>query len=150
MAKKDGDLFDRLRQVGLRREVAKTLSQTTENAGKKAERTARAAVKELRALADEIERRLPGAAPSAGATAQKPAPARRPRATTARATRPSTAAKRSTAPAKPRATRTTTRSRAASRPPAQPAQRAQPAPPAPPAPEVSPTEGDAPTAEPQP
>jgi hypothetical protein len=143
MAKKDGDLFDRLRQVGLRREVAKTLSQTTENAGKKAERTVRAAAKELRSLADEIERRLPGAAPAADATAQKPAPARRPRTTTARATKPATAAKRSTAPAKPRATRTTTRSRAAARPPAQPAQPAQPAP------EVSPADGDAPTADPQ-
>jgi hypothetical protein len=135
MAKKNSDLFDRLRQAGLRREAAKALSQATENAGKKAERTARAAVKELRALADEIERRLPGAAPAADATARKPAPARRPRTTTARAAKPSTAAKRSTAPAKPRATRTTTRPRAASRPPV------------PPAPEVSPAEGDAPTAD---
>ncbi len=41
MANKDSKLFDRLREAGLRKEVAKALSQTSENAGKKAERTAR-------------------------------------------------------------------------------------------------------------
>jgi hypothetical protein len=137
MAKKDSDLFDRLRQAGLRKEVAKVLSQTSQNAGKKAERTARAAAKELRALADEIERRLPAPAPAPEASASKTAPAPRARRTPARNTRPSTAARRATAPAKPRATRSTTRRSAASRPPAQPA------------PEATGTDGDAPTADPQ-
>ncbi|MGZ6588999.1 MAG: hypothetical protein ACXVHX_32565 [Solirubrobacteraceae bacterium] len=71
MANKDPDLFDRLRQAGLRKQAAKTLSEVSESAGKKAERTARAAVKELRALADEIERRLPAAAPASDARRQE-------------------------------------------------------------------------------
>jgi hypothetical protein len=42
MAKKDADLFDRLRQVGLRKQVAKTLSGVSDNAGKQAQRASRA------------------------------------------------------------------------------------------------------------
>ena len=78
MAKKDGELFDRLRDVGLRKQVAKTLSEISEGAGKKAHQTARSAATELRSLADEIERRLPTEAPAAPAAPVKPAaPAKR-------------------------------------------------------------------------
>jgi len=65
MAKNDRDLFDRLRQVGLRKRVAKTLSEIGEDANKKAVGAARSAVSELRSLADDLERRLPGAKPEA-------------------------------------------------------------------------------------
>ncbi|MGZ6669611.1 MAG: hypothetical protein ACXVH3_33575 [Solirubrobacteraceae bacterium] len=130
MANKDPDLFDRLRQAGLRKQAAKTLSEVSESAGKKAERTARAAVKELRALADEIERRLPAATPASDARGAKSTPSPRTRTSTSRTTRPSTtrtksasAKARSAAAAKPkprsstRRTSARTRSPAPSRPP---------------------------------
>jgi hypothetical protein len=60
MANNDNDLFDRLRQVGLRKKVAKTLSAVSDGANKKAANAARSAITELRSLADELERRLPG------------------------------------------------------------------------------------------
>jgi CRP-like cAMP-binding protein len=59
MAKSDRDLFERLRSAGLRKQVARTLSEIGDGAGKKATSAARGAVQELRSLADEIERRLP-------------------------------------------------------------------------------------------
>jgi biotin operon repressor len=73
MAKGDRDLFERLRSAGLRKQAARTLSGIGDGAGKKALQAARAAVEELRSLADEIERRLPaggaGRAPRSGAAA---------------------------------------------------------------------------------
>ena len=76
MAKHDRDLFDRLRQAGLRKQVAKTLSEIGEGASKKAQRAAHAAVGELRSLADELERRLPitpnATAEPKNATARRP------------------------------------------------------------------------------
>ena len=72
MAKNDSDLFDRLRQAGLRKQVAKTLSEISEGASKRALRAARSAVGELRSLAEEIERRLPSATAAQSATG-KPA-----------------------------------------------------------------------------
>ena len=59
MAKKDSRFFDRLREAGLRKSVARQLSEAGDDAGKKLQRAARATAKELRAVADEIERRLP-------------------------------------------------------------------------------------------
>jgi alkaline phosphatase len=97
MAKNDSDLFDRLRQAGVRKQVARTLSGIGEGASKKAVRAARSAVSELRSLADEIERRLPSATRSRtasvteGRRAQRPATKRKspaaPRAKTAAAAR---------------------------------------------------------------
>jgi hypothetical protein len=49
MAKTDSDLFDRLRQAGLRKRAAKTLSEIGEGASTKALGAARGAVSELRA-----------------------------------------------------------------------------------------------------
>jgi predicted Rossmann fold nucleotide-binding protein DprA/Smf involved in DNA uptake len=72
MAKKDSDLFDRLRQAGLRKQVAKAVSEIGDGAGKKARQVARSTVDELRSIADEIERRLPGATPPSRPT-RKPA-----------------------------------------------------------------------------
>jgi hypothetical protein len=98
MAKNDRDLFDRLRNAGLRKQVAKTLSGIGDDAGKKALSAARNAIKELRALADDIEGRLPAAlTPGSGSTTRR---ARKP------------AARRATSSAS--TTRTTTRSRSAS------------------------------------
>jgi predicted Rossmann fold nucleotide-binding protein DprA/Smf involved in DNA uptake len=83
LAKNDGDLFERLRRAGVRKQVAKTLSGIGEGASNKAVRAARSAVSELRSLADEIERRLPsangsrGAPADAGATAQREAVTRK-------------------------------------------------------------------------
>ena len=70
MAKNDSDLFDRLRRAGLRKQVAKTLSEISEGASKQALRAARSAVGELRSLADELERRLPSASPGASASGE--------------------------------------------------------------------------------
>jgi hypothetical protein len=67
MAKKDNDLFDRLRRAGVRKQAAKTLSEIGEGASKKALRAAKSAIAELRSLADEIERRLPSGTPGASA-----------------------------------------------------------------------------------
>ncbi|HEV7176174.1 MAG TPA: hypothetical protein VGN29_11820, partial [Solirubrobacteraceae bacterium] len=86
MAKKDADLFDRLRRVGLRKQAAKALSGVSDNAGKQAQRAARAAVSELRAVADEIERRLPAATPASGSSGEKSEATSRARATTRRST----------------------------------------------------------------
>lgn len=101
MPKRDIDLFDRLRQAGVRKQVAKTLSEIGDDAGKQATRAGHAAVAELRALADEIAKRLPGATPTPAATpkARKPA-ASSTRRTTSRAT-----------PAKAQATRAGARRR---------------------------------------
>jgi hypothetical protein len=77
MAKNDSDLFDRLRRAGVRRQVAKTLSEIGEGAGQKAVRSARSAVGELRSLAEEIERRLPGVMPDAGAASNDRCPRER-------------------------------------------------------------------------
>jgi hypothetical protein len=68
MAKKDNDLFDRLRDAGLRKQVARRLSELSDGASKKATRAARSTATEFRAIADEIERRLPSAARPASAT----------------------------------------------------------------------------------
>lgn len=93
MAKKDNDLFERLRRVGVRKQVAKTLSEIGEGASKRALRAGRSAVSELRALADEIEGRLPTATRGAAAASDtaRPAstrsPATRRRTSPARATR---------------------------------------------------------------
>jgi hypothetical protein len=78
MAKNDSDLFDRLRQAGLRKRVAKTLSGIGDGASKQAVRAAQSAVSELRSLADEIERRLPIPSRSRPATANQGRPAQRP------------------------------------------------------------------------
>ena len=59
MAKNYSDLFERLRSAGVRKQVAKTLCEIDKGASKKAQRLGRSAVDEFRALADEIERRLP-------------------------------------------------------------------------------------------
>lgn len=109
MAKNDSDLFERLRRVGVRKQVAKTLSEIGDGASKKALRAGRSAVSELRALADEIERRLPGAtgAGKAGGSTARPSAAR------------SRGASRTTS--RPRATRTTSRG---TRRPASPSRRA--------------------------
>jgi len=80
MAKNDSDLFERLRRAGLRKQVARTLSQI-DGAGKKTQRAAHGAVAEMRAVADELERRLSAAAASAAAPAVGAA---RRRASTAR------------------------------------------------------------------
>ena len=78
MAKNDSDLFDRLRQAGVRKRVAKTLSGIGEGASKQAVRAAQSAVSELRSVADEIERRLPIPSRSRAATASQGRRARRP------------------------------------------------------------------------
>ena len=91
MAKNESDLFDRLRQAGLRKQAAKTLSGIGEGASKKALKAARSAVSELRALADEIERRLLSVTPDAsktGNTAVRTSP--RSRAAAARGSRSGT------------------------------------------------------------
>jgi hypothetical protein len=74
MAKKDSELFNRMRDAGLRKQVAKALSEIGDGASKKVVRAGRSAATELRSLADELERRLPGWAPKAAASTEAPAP----------------------------------------------------------------------------
>ena len=81
MAKNETDLFDRLRKVGVRKQVAKTLSDIGEGASKKAVKAALSAATELRSLADEIERRLPH---TSGSRAARSATSRRAAAPAAR------------------------------------------------------------------
>jgi hypothetical protein len=79
MAKKEADFFDRLRQAGLRKQVAKALSETGEDAAKKLQRAARKTASELRALADELERRVPPDAPDGSPVSAARRPSRTPR-----------------------------------------------------------------------
>jgi len=102
MAKTDADLFDRLRAVGLRKQAAKALSGVSDNAGKKAQRVARAAVAELRAVADEIDRRLPAAASASDSSGEKSAATPRTRPPARRSTRTSGAGTQRSGAAKPR------------------------------------------------
>jgi hypothetical protein len=95
MAKNNSDLFDRLRNAGLRKQAAKTLSGIGEDAGKKAVKAARNAASELRTLADEIESRLPKLMPGASTPARR-ARTTAARTTAARSTAASTTAARST------------------------------------------------------
>lgn len=113
MAKNETDLFDRLRKVGVRKQVAKTLSDIGEGASKKAVRAAQSAATELRSLADEIERRLPSASGSKTASISPSRRAATPRAATpAKRTRTAAAAPKRTA-----ATRTAAASSNGSRAP---------------------------------
>jgi predicted Rossmann fold nucleotide-binding protein DprA/Smf involved in DNA uptake len=73
MPKSDDDLFTRLRRAGVRKPVAKRLSELSDDAGKKAIGAGYRAVAELRALADEIEKRLP-APSSLSTTEHQPTP----------------------------------------------------------------------------
>jgi hypothetical protein len=92
MAKRDSDLFDRLLRAGLRKQVAKALSEIGEGAGKKAGQMARSTVDELRSVADEIERRLPAGRRKASPTRKSAARTnRRSPAATPRASRSRTA-----------------------------------------------------------
>jgi hypothetical protein len=59
MSQPNRDLFGRLRCAGIRKPVAKALSELTGDAGKQAIGAGHRAVAELRSLADEIEKRLP-------------------------------------------------------------------------------------------
>ncbi len=96
MAKNDGDLFDRLRQAGVRKKVAKTLSEIGADASNRTVQAARGTAAQLRSLADEIERRLPRERPAAS---NPPRPARR------RSTRSATRTRSSSTRATPRASR---------------------------------------------
>jgi predicted Rossmann fold nucleotide-binding protein DprA/Smf involved in DNA uptake len=85
MAKRDKDIFERLRRVGLRKQVARALSEIGDGTSKRAVNAARSLVGELRSLADELERRLPDraaepapAAARAARSSAKPAPRAKP------------------------------------------------------------------------
>ncbi len=101
MAKNETDLFDRLRKVGVRKQVAKTLSDIGDGASKKAVKAAQSAAAELRSLADEIERRLPhsSAAKARSRTTSRRAAAPTTPTRTAAPAPKRTAARRSTAAA---------------------------------------------------
>ena len=77
----DRELFDRLRAGGLRKSVARVISEATatgKGASGRAETAARNAIKELRSLADELEDRLRGGpAKQRSAAAQKAANTRK-------------------------------------------------------------------------
>ena len=107
----DRELFDRLRSHGLRKSVARLVSEAAgagKNANARGNAAARNAIAELRKAADEIEDRLRGGPTSRSTAAKKAA-----------RTRASAATKRSTAAKKAAATRArksgTTRSAASSR-----------------------------------
>jgi len=94
----DRELFNRLRAGGLRKRVARVLSEATDagrGASGRAEQTARKAINDLRALADELEVRLRGATTGASKRSQAAQKAARTRARQASAR--STAAKKAAA-----------------------------------------------------
>ena len=74
MARHDQELFDRLRAAGLRKQIAKPLSAIGADARQRSVKAARAAIDDLRALADELERRLPTDSTSASAGESRSAP----------------------------------------------------------------------------
>lgn len=90
LAKNDPELFKRLRAAGVRKQVAKTLSEIGDDASKKTVRAAHATVAQLRSLADEIERRLPTDTPARARSARPRGT--RPAARTRRASRSEPAA----------------------------------------------------------
>jgi DNA-binding protein HU-beta len=113
---KNTDFFSSLRSAGLRKGVAKTLAdleKSGKKTGSKAEQLAREAVKDLRAAADAIEKRLNIGGAGTRAAAAKKAVSTRKRAaakrstaakkaatTRARSTKTGTAARKSTSAAK--------------------------------------------------
>jgi hypothetical protein len=105
MPPRNDDLFQRLRRAGIRKPVAKALSELTEDAGKKAIAAGHRAVAELRALADELEKRLPPAVLAPGAGAAPSASPAAPSAATLQATTPPT--RKATATSTPRARKAT-------------------------------------------
>lgn len=113
MAKRDDDLFKRLRAAGLRKEIARPLSDAGADARKKSVRAARAAIGELRALADELERRLPA---ESATPAAKPAATRTRSAATAAKPATTRAARTRSTTAAPAAKRPARRAAAAKRP----------------------------------
>jgi predicted Rossmann fold nucleotide-binding protein DprA/Smf involved in DNA uptake len=96
LAKNDRDLFDRLRQAGVRKKVAKTLSEIGEDAGNRSVQAARGTAAQLRALADEIERRLPS---------ERPAASSRSRSASRGSTRSASRSRRASTPATGRSSR---------------------------------------------
>lgn len=69
--KSNQDLFDRLRANGLRKRVAKTLSQATGRGNKKAPKRVQQAAAQLRAVASELEDRARGGPAKRKAAAAK-------------------------------------------------------------------------------
>src|SRR5436305_10312250 len=88
MAKRSStDLFSSLRSQGLRKSVARTLSDlesTSRGARSRAEKMARQAIKDLRSAADTIEKRVNIGGAGSRSTAAKKAAATRKRAATKR------------------------------------------------------------------
>jgi hypothetical protein len=117
--KKNTDFFSSLRSAGLRKGVAKTLADLEKGGkktGSKAEQLARQAVKDLRAAADAIEKRLKvGVAGTR--TAAKKATKTRKRTTARKTTARKTAARKTTA-RKTTARKTTARKTTARKAPA--------------------------------
>src|SRR5436305_10297624 len=90
MAKRSStDLFSSLRSQGLRKSVARTLSDlesSSRGARARAEKLARQAIKDLRSAADTIEKRVNIGGAGSRSTAAKKAAATRKRAATKRST----------------------------------------------------------------
>jgi hypothetical protein len=105
MAKKNTDFFSSLRAQGLRKRVAKALDELEKggrSAGGRADKAARAAIKDLRSAADSIEKRLDiGGAGTRSKAAKKAATTRKRTATKRKTTtKRTTATKRKAAPRK--------------------------------------------------
>ena len=115
MAKKDNDLFDRLRDAGLRKQVAKRLSALSDDASSKASRAARSTASEFRAIADEIERRLPRpASATRKASSRTRKASSRTRKASSRTRKASSSTRKASSRTSTRKASTGTRSRAAS------------------------------------
>jgi hypothetical protein len=114
MAKNRGnDFFSTLRSQGLRKSVAKTISDLESggrSAGGRAEALARQAIADLRSAADAIEKRLDiGGATTRSRAAKKAASTRKAQAAKRSAAAKRGAAKRTTGARKTTARKTTTR-----------------------------------------
>jgi DNA-binding protein HU-beta len=115
---KNTDFFSTLRAQGLRKRVAKALDELEKSgrsAGGRAEKAARQAIKDLRAAADSIEKRLDiGGAGSRSRAARKAATTRKRTATKRRPSTRKTTTKRTTATKRKAAPRRTAAKRSTS------------------------------------
>lgn len=74
--KKDEDLFDRLRELGMRKSRARKVSESLHNSSRKAPKAARRAIADLTGAAAEVQDRIKGGPQKRKRAAQKAAKTR--------------------------------------------------------------------------
>lgn len=77
MAKQDKNLYDRLRASGLRKSVARNISEAAGTGGNRGKKALRGAVSDLRGVVGDLEDRAKGGPAKRKATAKKAAATRK-------------------------------------------------------------------------